>query len=282
MRRNLWVAILWIGLVGLALASTAGTVFAQESIEEYAESEPSGDQVRLNQAAVEAIVAEDFEKAAKLLESSLELGEHNVTWLNLGRAYQKLGRCKDAKNAYLSAVSAPAVKEPSPKLVNAKAEQYLEEVEESCEESKKLAAADEADEANGADEASEADEGDQKSVEPVTETGGANVAGWASTITGGALLGTSAVFYMLGRSEHRVVTDAIHSSDGTVDQINRSEAIERQERGDTFKTLALSTAIAGAAATGLGVYLFVSDDSEPQVSLGTDGNSWSVSFSAQF
>lgn len=76
------------------------------------ELNPSDDQVKLNQSAVEAILAEDYEKAAGLLEASLELGQLNVTWLNLGRAYQKLGRCDEARKAYLSVVTAPAVDEP--------------------------------------------------------------------------------------------------------------------------------------------------------------------------
>ncbi|QDG49504.1 hypothetical protein FIV42_01750 [Persicimonas caeni] len=259
--------------VGLPRAS-----FAQQPIEKYAQANPSDDQVKLNQSAVEAILAEDYEKAAGLLEASLELGQLNVTWLNLGRAYQKLGRCDEARKAYLSVVTAPAVDEPPAKLINAKAEQYLEELEGECEEK-----GEEVGEAEGEGK-------EQEVVQPVEppESGMSPVVGWSTTAGGVVLLGASAGLWLLAEEEYDAVEQGLdeskRASDGSVSAITRQEALDRRDRGDTLNTVALSSAILGTAVTGLGIYWLVSSgsDSDAQVSVSADGEGWSVGFRSRF
>jgi tetratricopeptide (TPR) repeat protein len=95
---------------------------------------PTDKQTALNTAAVEAIKNEEYEQAVKLLRRSLELGEMNITYLNLGRAHQRLDECGAAEAAYLEALSAPPVRNPSAFLVEKKVEQYLQELEDECEE----------------------------------------------------------------------------------------------------------------------------------------------------
>ncbi len=95
---------------------------------------PTDKQTALNTSAVEAIKSEEYEQAVALLRRSLELGEMNITYLNLGRAHQRLAECGSAEDAYLAAVSAPPVRSPSPYLIEKKVEQYMEELEAECDE----------------------------------------------------------------------------------------------------------------------------------------------------
>lgn len=67
-----------------------------------------------NEMAVQAMHEGDFEKAVRLFDSSLSLGELNMTLLNLGRALHKLGRCEEAYETYDRVETAPAVETPSP------------------------------------------------------------------------------------------------------------------------------------------------------------------------
>lgn len=139
-------------LFALAVACVPARVFAQESIgdeetgEKTSPSEETGDvdesefvtptdkQADLNRDAVEAITKEKYDKAVDLLRQSLEISEINITYLNLGRAHQRLEECGAAEDAYLEALSAPPVESPSPFLVEKKIEQYMGELEEECEE----------------------------------------------------------------------------------------------------------------------------------------------------
>lgn len=281
-------------MLGAASLAPAGPAMAQQPVEEYAQSKPSEDQVKLNSAAVEAMLAEDYAKAAKLLEASIELGALNVTWLNLGRAYQKLGRCKDARKAYLSVVTSPAVADPPPKLINAKADQYLNELAEQCAAEEGAEVAEGGAEPSGedstdaTDSASTTESADDRAVDaPVEPAESSNALGWSATIAGGALLVSSGVFYFVGQQEYATVEDAYengeHTADGAVLDISRQEAIDARDRGDLFTTLSLSTAVAGAALTGLGVYWLVSDDGEQTaVSVGADARGVSVNLSGRF
>ncbi|MEZ4459953.1 MAG: tetratricopeptide repeat protein [bacterium] len=82
-------------------------VTAQEVVElsEY--------QLNANNEGVRALVEKDYSKAVGSFQSSLRLGEANITWLNLGRTYQKMGRCLDARDAYEKAKTAPPVASPT-------------------------------------------------------------------------------------------------------------------------------------------------------------------------
>jgi tetratricopeptide (TPR) repeat protein len=268
--RPFFAAAIWLALCGFGMQA-----FAQEDAEESNYTEPSDNQVDLNANAVEAMGEDDYERAVRLLEASIDLGELNVTWLNLGRAYHRLGRCKEARNAYLAVVSAPPVREPSPRLVDAKAEQYLEELEETCETDDVGPEPDELADQEPTD--------DEPAAQPAPE--GSNTLGWAAMISGGTLMATGGVFYLLARSEHGAVIDALddsNQSSGVVVDMSQREAIERRERGDLFDTMALSTAVVGTAVAGVGAYLIFSEDASTEVSVGAGPEGWTVGFSSRF
>ena len=101
-------------------------VFAQDVVElsEY--------QLNANNEGVRALVEKDYSKAVGSFESSLRLGEANITWLNLGRTYQKMGRCLDARNAYEKAKTAPPVSSPTIDEVEKVRTAYASELPKVC------------------------------------------------------------------------------------------------------------------------------------------------------
>lgn len=75
--------------------------------EEVVEATFSAEQIELNQSAAEATQAGDYLSAEEHFRASLELGESNVTWLNLGRMFARAGKCLDARDAYARVRTAP-------------------------------------------------------------------------------------------------------------------------------------------------------------------------------
>ncbi|MBA2661448.1 MAG: hypothetical protein H0U74_04090 [Bradymonadaceae bacterium] len=86
----------------------------------------------LNRAGVEAVIAKDYDRAIGLFNSSIALGDLNITRLNLGRAHQRAGHCKDSAKSYNAVFDAPRVAAPSPREIEALARQYLTELERDC------------------------------------------------------------------------------------------------------------------------------------------------------
>ena len=93
---------------------------------------PTTAQQQLNDQAVEAALAGDIDKAVRLFRASLDLGELNVTHLNLGRSLFKAGRCKEAEEAYAATLTSPKVAAPSPADVAEIVERYRAELQETC------------------------------------------------------------------------------------------------------------------------------------------------------
>ena len=93
---------------------------------------PDPAQYRLYEEGAQAFRLGDYEKAVELFRASLHLGELNITYLNLGRALFKLGRCPEAVEAYNNALHAPAVENPSPAQVRQKLAEYKADMMASC------------------------------------------------------------------------------------------------------------------------------------------------------
>jgi len=116
-----------VSAVALGGLLSGAPVAAQE-----ATVEPNAAQTQLNEEAVSATRAGDLKKAAQLFEASLQLGELNITWLNLGRTLFKLDRCEEANAAYARALGAPAVAAPSPTEIARTVARYRSELEQTC------------------------------------------------------------------------------------------------------------------------------------------------------
>jgi len=95
--------------------------------------EPSDAQLELNALAVQASREGDNEKAIDLFTASLALGDLNVTWLNLGRAYATAGQCEDALEAYDTVPFVPRVPNPPHSQVHDILVGYRDElIDEQC------------------------------------------------------------------------------------------------------------------------------------------------------
>jgi hypothetical protein len=106
--------------------------FAQASVD------LSDYQVKANDNGVRALIAGDFPSALANFQSSLRLGEANITWLNLGRTYQKMGQCLDAKDAYSNAKTAPVVSSPTAEEIATIVKTYSDELPAECPSSVKI------------------------------------------------------------------------------------------------------------------------------------------------
>lgn len=65
-----------------------------------------------NEEGVKFAAEGEYAQAVAKFQNSLTLGEANVTWLNIGRTYQRMGECMKAKDAYAKVPTAPAVESP--------------------------------------------------------------------------------------------------------------------------------------------------------------------------
>lgn len=153
--------LLLVAVIGVSLV-VPNTAAAEEPDEGLVYAEPSAELLGLNDRGVELMVAGNYARAAAMLEQARMLGEVNIVYLNLGRAYHKLGNCAAARRAYEDALTAPPVRNPPPELVDMKAGEYLQGLDETC------AAAEEPSQA-AAGEPSEPEQPATESSEPEPE-----------------------------------------------------------------------------------------------------------------
>ncbi len=92
---------------------------------------PSSAQLELYQEGSKAFADGSYTKAVDHFQASLMVGELNITYLNLGRALFKDGKCFEAKEAYDKVPGAPQIREPSPVQVLGKLEEFRKDLE-SC------------------------------------------------------------------------------------------------------------------------------------------------------
>lgn len=273
-------------LCAVLVVGAPAVVSAQQN--NQATAEPTDKQLELNAEAVGAITEGEYTKAVELLERANDLGQFNVTWLNLGRAYQKMGECDKARQAYLNVISAPAVKDPSPRLINAKADQYLGELDSECDAKESGVKV-----AGGDTETSEADKGvdeqegpeDGSSEQGSIERESSNGVGWTLTATGVVLAGAGVGAHFYAESIRDDVRTSIDAANGgVVAGMSRQEALDDQARANTLDTVGVSAIAVGAVVTGTGVFLLLSSDdveAAPTASV-TAGGDFSVGFTGRF
>ncbi len=256
--------------------------------------EPSPEQVSLNDTAVRALFAGDLLVAISRLEESNAIGELNITYLNLGRAYQLAHRCAKAREALDKALVAPAVKAPSPKVVESKAREYLGELDKSCGADKghlehpvdteSLASAVAAvDRAVVDARRRQAVQAKRRQPAPVLDVdNGHSTWGWTSLIAGTALVAGGVGAHLWAESLRSEVVDA-PVEDGLI-QKTEVEAYQTQQRANTIDTISLSTLITGGLAVGVGAYLLVTDgaNEQPAVTLAVGDDGVGLAYSGRF
>lgn len=242
-------------VLGLSMM-TPSTAFAQDEESPGESVEPTERQVELNEQAVRLIASGDAVKALTLLQEANYIGELNVTYLNLGRAYQSIGRCDEARQALEKVPGAPTVESPPPGLVNSRAQSFLEQLDQECEDgspSEQLSKADPLVPGEDADDAA--------TSEPSTTT-----RGWVTAGVGVGLGLAAGGLHFSARSQRNQVREPTQNSSGQVTNITQREADAIETRANTLDTVALSTAIVAAGVTGLGVYWLLSSP-EPDASV---------------
>ena len=243
------------------LSMSPEPAFAQGASDGAGIVEATEEQVRLNDQGVRAISEEDYVKAISLLEEAKYLGELNITYLNLGRAYQLAGRCQKAREALEKVASAPKVEKPPPGLVESKAREYLGVLSETC---------------------TEAQTSEETETTPSRST---KAAGIVITSAGGVLLASAAGMHFVWAEGIRDQATSGLATDEVVTSTTQREFYEERDRANTIDSVALGTAVAGGIATGLGLYLWLSDSgsesaSSLQVAPSADGvrATWTLRF----
>ncbi|OIP40362.1 MAG: hypothetical protein AUK47_08630 [Deltaproteobacteria bacterium CG2_30_63_29] len=128
MHRVPFVAHLVALLLLLTLAPSS--LLAQEDNRPVIDVTPA--QREINDRAFKATADGSYDRAIDLLTTSNSIQELNITYLNLGRALTKAGRCDEAAEAYAKVMTAPVVPDPSPDAVYGALTKYLEELGSVC------------------------------------------------------------------------------------------------------------------------------------------------------
>ncbi len=229
-----------------------------------------------------------------LLEEYLLTSKSNVAYLNLGRAYQKLGKCQEAKKALESALTAPVVDKPNPKTVHKKAHQFLAELDKSCASSsptKQTAQTTQKPPAKDATHTATAKSGKDtgKVVAPpaaASAESSTSTWGWVAVGTGVALAAGATGLHLVANSK----ADEVTNFNGAVNMnLTQREANDAQDSVDTLNTVSLSMAVVSAAVVGTGVYLLLghheaapASDGTVAVGVGADGKTGQITWQSHF
>ena len=265
--------ILVVLAVSIVVSSSAS---AQETDDEQPEFAESTEQVqKLNDQAVSAIITGNYPRAIALLEESRQIAESNIVYLNLGRAYQKIGNCKKAREALEKVSTAPIVKDPSPQFVQEKADQYLAEVEEECAEEEAAeepeSSSEQTDESTAepdgkessaeisSDEPSDGGEPDELDEPPPADSSGGwkSGVGWAGVGTGVALIGGGVALHFVAESRR----NSIGGDDGELASVTYAEAQNIERDANNLDTIGLGMGIGGAVLAGVGAYFLATSGS---------------------
>jgi hypothetical protein len=255
----------------VAVLVLSAPAFAQQPEDDRELAQPSEREAALNEEAVRAIIDQDYGKAVALLEESRAMGESNVLYLNLGRAYQGLGRCDKAQEMLARVSSAPVVEEPAPEVVEKKAAEFIAELDANCERDEPAEAVD--DDPSSGEAAAAPGQADTPSQ--AASSGESNIWAWTAIGTGAALGGAALGLELWAGSKR----DSIGGEGGQTANVTYAEAQDIESSANTLSTTALGLAVAGSVSAGVGLYLLFSDSEAPpqtSMSVGWTGDAASV------
>jgi tetratricopeptide (TPR) repeat protein len=256
----------------LAIVASAPTAsFAQDSTATY-----TVEQQKLNEKGVRAIIAKDYALAIAVLEESAAIGDLNVTYLNLGRAYQKIGECESAREAYRRATSAPKVAAPSPKVVDKKLKEYTAELATECDSKQESALAEAESDLSAETQSVETQSTETQSaadttlepIEPAGPPAASSIWAWTTTGAGVVVMGAGVGALVWADALRGEVSAATQNEQGVITSMTRPQALENQSRAETFDAVGIGMTIGGALLTTGGVFLLLSEDSEANTSVG--------------
>lgn len=105
------------------------------AITQAQDNAPNAAQIQLRKAAEEAYQNQDHQKAVDLLQGYLQLGEFQVGYLELARAYMHLEECELALKALQSAKKAPRASDLDPQAYQKTAQTIRDKVTLQCDTS---------------------------------------------------------------------------------------------------------------------------------------------------
>jgi hypothetical protein len=259
-----------LGLALVVLLSLPGLAAAQDGGDEPAEERPSAElteeQLVLNDEGVRSLIEGDYAGAVAMLTRSIKLGPSNVAYLNLGRAYQKLDNCEDARDALQKVRTAPVVDNPPPGEVNTRAEEFMTELEKACEFDEQPDAEGDADGAEDVDSTEKTSGEPPESEElpnprlrpepqPEPESGSSKTAGIILMASGVTIAGGGVGMHLWARDIRRPVLDT--GEDETVTEVTQARAAELESDANLRDTIGLGMVIGGGIATGIGTFLLI-------------------------
>ncbi len=121
-------ALRLLALVAVVPLTTATAAQAQERVTVA----PTEAQVRLINQGAQADKKGRFDDAIRAYESALKLGELDVIYLNLGRAWQKKNECFQAHDAFRQAATAPHAEGVPVETIQEKLARFDQELRQTC------------------------------------------------------------------------------------------------------------------------------------------------------
>jgi hypothetical protein len=120
-RRGYWALL--AGIAALVTFTGAATAQDARTLER---------QRFLNERALAAAKAQEYDRAIVLFEAALDLGPSNITYLNLGRTLYYAGRCQEALDTYVKALDAPGPPDINAERIFALAARYKDDLKTGC------------------------------------------------------------------------------------------------------------------------------------------------------
>ncbi len=257
---------------------------------------PTDEQLELNERGVEALIEGRAARAVALLTEAYRLGEVNILALNLGRAHHALGNCEEARDKLTLVAELPVIEHPPPERIEERADEYLEDVEETCRDDQEIEVddPDELETEPGEDEAVERqeqpDEQDQpeevEPLDPPSDVEDDQRSWWAenqrgvgmiTAVSGVVAASGGGVLHLVARQQHDTLNDQVRGDDDVVTDITQNEYRQQQAQIGRLDTIGVATGAVGVAAIAAGalIWMTADDAEEPSaqldVSVGHDG-----------
>ena len=285
----------------LVIAAMAFGVMAPASVAAEDEGErtiyePTDEQLELNERGVEALIEGRAARAVALLTEAYRLGEVNILALNLGRAHHALGNCAEAREKLKLVAELPVIEHPPPERIEERADEYLEDVEQSCrdDEETEVDDPDELETQPGDDKAVEQDEQpdvedkpeEVEPLDPPSDVEDDQQSWWAdnqrgvgivTTVSGVVATTGGAALHLVARQRHATLNDQVQGDDNVVTELTQNEYRRQQTRIGRLDTIGIASGAVGlvAIAAGAVVWMTADEADEPSaqldVSVGRDG-----------
>ena len=234
--------------------------------------EPTAEQLELNERGVEALITGDYARSIALLSEAYHLGEVNILALNLGRAYQALGQCDEAEAKLELVDELPVVETPPAQRVDDRADDYLQEVRETCEDDVEASV----DDAEELEMKPTDEEPTPEEVVPVDDddwlADNQRTTGLYATGAGAVLTATAIGLHVTARHQRSTAEQQLHDDqyrtgdDGNVHSgMTQVEAAAIETRANRLDTASVATGAVGLLTLGVGTYLWLSaPDATPE------------------